>query len=168
MKGPEAISKRAKEKRLIWLRQGIEDAKNTKDPEHAMGCMLFWAEGGKRRNSVQFTNCDSRMMKFFIDFIRKFYQVDKSSIRIEIRSYVSNKKEEKRINDFWINTLGLCNENIYRHFIGIDKRGGKCLKYEYGTCQIRICNTELAQRLYGAIQYYAKFHDESWVNFTNS
>ena len=34
------------------------------DPLHLAGCMLYWAEGAKRRNTIQFTNSDSRMLLY--------------------------------------------------------------------------------------------------------
>jgi hypothetical protein len=39
------------------------------DPLHLAGCMLFWAEGSKRRNVIHFTNSDPRMLVFFRAFL---------------------------------------------------------------------------------------------------
>ena len=40
-------------------------------PLHVMGCMLFWAEGSKSRNSVKFTNSDPDMLRLFVRFLRE-------------------------------------------------------------------------------------------------
>ena len=37
---------------------------------HLQGCMLFWAEGSRRRNSVVFTNSDVEMHRVFLRFLR--------------------------------------------------------------------------------------------------
>ncbi|NJR12471.1 hypothetical protein HC776_00845 [bacterium] len=57
---------------------------------HAQGCMLYWAEGGKSRNLVQFANSDLDMMKLFIRFIRECLQVQEEKIHF-IRSLLSRK-----------------------------------------------------------------------------
>lgn len=44
----------------------------TGDALFVAGCMLFWAEGGKKRNSLRFTNSDPQMVRFFVRFLRRF------------------------------------------------------------------------------------------------
>ena len=34
--------------------------------------MLYWAEGSKRRNCVEFTNSDPDMMRRFVKFLRRY------------------------------------------------------------------------------------------------
>jgi transcriptional regulator with XRE-family HTH domain len=37
------------------------------DPLLITGCMLYWAEGGKERNRVEFTNSDPQIVRFLSD-----------------------------------------------------------------------------------------------------
>jgi hypothetical protein len=41
-----------------------------RDPNHLLGCMLYWAEGSKSRNSVIFCNSDPEMLRAFLAFLR--------------------------------------------------------------------------------------------------
>jgi len=35
------------------------------------GCMLYWAEGFKKKNVVDFGNSDANMMKYFLFFLSR-------------------------------------------------------------------------------------------------
>ena len=41
-----------------------------RDPLHLGGCMLYWAEGEKARNTLSFSNSDPDMVRFFVSFLR--------------------------------------------------------------------------------------------------
>lgn len=49
-------------RRVESQRHGRKAARAT-DPLHVAGCMLYWAEGSKSRNSVQFVNSDPDMVR---------------------------------------------------------------------------------------------------------
>ena len=51
-------------------------------PLHLAGCMLFWAEGAKRRNNICFVNSDTNMLLLFIRFLREEMFVDDSMITL--------------------------------------------------------------------------------------
>jgi hypothetical protein len=36
---------------------------------HQAGCMLYWAEGSKARNTLKFANSDRQMVRFFRHFL---------------------------------------------------------------------------------------------------
>ena len=41
------------------------------EPLHAIGCMLFWAEGSRTVNNVQLTNSDPALLRLFARFLRR-------------------------------------------------------------------------------------------------
>src|SRR4051794_1234173 len=47
-------------RRLTYQLEGRERARQS-EPQHQAGCMLYWAEGSKERNSVVFANSDVNM-----------------------------------------------------------------------------------------------------------
>src|SRR3954469_1755577 len=65
--GQLAWSRITREARLAAQERGRKLAR-AGDPLHCAGCMLFWAEGSKRRNHVTFTNADSEMVRYFLRF----------------------------------------------------------------------------------------------------
>lgn len=53
------------EKREKWREEGRQAARK-KDLTHAMGCMLYWAEGNKDRSSLGIANSDAKMLRSFV------------------------------------------------------------------------------------------------------
>lgn len=59
---------RCRAKRALCQAEGRVTAREG-DPLHLAGCMLYWAEGGKGRHAVDFTNSDPRMLLLFRRFL---------------------------------------------------------------------------------------------------
>jgi transposase-like protein len=55
--GNRAMRSQARQRRLAAQDHGRQLA-GQEEPLHVTGCMLYWAEGSKRRNDVEFTNSD--------------------------------------------------------------------------------------------------------------
>jgi transcriptional regulator with XRE-family HTH domain len=64
--GAQASRKKFSDLRKQYREQGRQKARENRSL-HLAGCMLYWAEGAKRRNSVIFANSDANMMTLFID-----------------------------------------------------------------------------------------------------
>ena len=75
-----AVANRRAE-RMAYQRGGREAAR-TDDMLHMAGCMLYWAEGGKVRNQLRFTNSDPEMVRFFVKFLRECFGIGPAEIRI--------------------------------------------------------------------------------------
>ena len=45
------------------MRRIDKDKAKEKDPDHIMGCILYWAEGRKSRSDLTMTNSDPRILK---------------------------------------------------------------------------------------------------------
>src|SRR4051794_33828688 len=74
---PQAVQRRANEwrrrsraKRLRYQEEGRARARED-DALHMAGCLLYWAEGTKSRNTVCFANSDIAMVRFFVHFLRQ-------------------------------------------------------------------------------------------------
>jgi hypothetical protein len=67
-KRSRAWAARCRERRAIDQEIGRAAARSG-NPLHLAGCMLYWAEGAKRRNAIQFTNSDPHMVGFFRRFL---------------------------------------------------------------------------------------------------
>jgi hypothetical protein len=133
---------------------------------HAAGCMLFWAEGSKGRNSVGFVNSDPAMIKFFVQFLRTCYAVTDSKITVTCNLFVDHETRQREIEDFWLQLVGVSRARLRKTTVNryskysTKKRQNKL---PFGTCRITVCDTSLVQNLYGAIQEYGGFEREEWV-----
>lgn len=62
------------------------------DPLHAKGCMLYWAEGTKKRNSVLFTNSDADMLELFLQFLRHCYGVLEERVAFSVNCFAPDAR----------------------------------------------------------------------------
>lgn len=81
--GNRAMRSRARQRRLAAQDHGRQLAAQ-EEPLHVTGCMLYWAEGSKRRNDVEFTNSDPDMMRTFVKFLRRCYGVAQDDLRLTV------------------------------------------------------------------------------------
>lgn len=136
-----------------------------RDPLFVAGCMLYWAEGGKHRNCLKFTNSDPEMVRFFVKFIRGF-DVDDEAIRLTCNFFADHLERQREIEQFWLDVAALprsclCKSsvNIYSKYSQKKRQN----KLPYGTCRISVCRTWLAQTVYGGIQELGGFTRDAWL-----
>lgn len=163
-KGAISVKKKYLDLRKKYQQEGREQARNN-NILHVQGCMLYWAEGAKDKNSVDFTNSDVTMMKLFLRFITECYHVPKTSIKVAINCYddVHSKDEIER---YWLAELDLPISSLRKTTINNlpkSSANSKERKLEYGVCKIIVHNTQIIQNIYGAIQEYCGFTNDKWL-----
>lgn len=134
----------------------------TNNQLHTIGCMLYWAEGDKSRNRCSFTNSDINMMKLFIKFVREVFHVPDNKITISVKCYLDNNLSIEDIENYWLQELQLEKTSARKHTINLipkSSQGKKKRILPYGTCTLRVNNTQIVQHIYGAIQEYGMFSD---------
>lgn len=162
------VKKKHAELRKLYQKEGYAKA-NLLNPLHIQGCMLYWAEGGKSKNRLDFTNSDIHMLKLFLKFLRECYFVKDEEISIYLNFHINdNKTKEKEIKDYWLKQLKLpetCLKKITVNNKPKSSNGSRKNKLKYGVCKIRVHNTQSVQNIYGAIKYYGDIQDEElWIN----
>jgi len=134
---------------------------------HAVGCMLFWAEGSRERNAVQFVNSDPEMIRLFVHFLRSCYAVPDTKIAVTCNLFADHEARQRGIEDFWLSLVGVPRSRLRKstvnHYSKYSQKKRRN-KLPYGTCRITVCDTALVQSLYGAIQEYAGFEREEWLH----
>jgi hypothetical protein len=171
---PERVAKRAaawrrrcQAKRLGYQREG-RDRAGERDPLHMVGCMLYWAEGSKDKNTVHFANSDLNMVKFFCRFLRSSLGVKSEDITIRLNVYTGNGLSVRAIEDHWLAALELPRSALRAHtldHVPTSSSGKKANRLPYGVCAVRVLkSTRLAQHIFGAIQEYANFDEPRWLD----
>ncbi len=88
--GAKAVAAKYREKRRRYQAEGRAKAREM-DPLHLAGCMLYWAEGKKRKNTLAFTNSDAGMIAYFVDkFLRQCLGIADQDITIYLNAYLGN------------------------------------------------------------------------------
>lgn len=166
MSATRGMIEKYKEIRKIAQEEGRQKAK-AKDWLHSVGCMLFWAEGSKNRNSIKFVNTDVEMMKLFTRFLRESLHVKNEEIRARCTCYTNNGIDVKEIEKFWQKELALTSNNFTKSTVNLVPKSSKQFRktrHKYGTCSISVHNTRLTQEVFGSIQEYAGIDRAEWLD----
>lgn len=77
----------------------------TDDAFLVAGVALYAGEGAKRDGSVRFANTDPRMVSFFCAWLRHFFVIDES--RLRLRLYLHQGLDLDHANQFWSALTGI-------------------------------------------------------------
>jgi len=138
------------------------------DINHAIGCMLYWGEGTKSKGSFDFTNSDLNMLRQFVLFVKKYWNVKNEDIALGLNCYLDHELSAEQIFNYWIENLDIkgckINKAVIRDInMSSVTNGKKKSKLKYGVLKIRICNVEIQQQVLGAIQEYCHFSEPKWL-----
>lgn len=134
------------------------------DALHAQGCMLYWAEGTKSRNTVQFTNSDADMLELFLRFLRRCYGVRDDRVAFSVNCFTPDPTEIVR---WWLSRLGLpagCARAATVNRPSRASRGRRGHVLPHGTARLAVYSTFIVQSIYGAIQEYAGVARPEWLD----
>jgi hypothetical protein len=173
-RSPEAIARFVRtwsgmnrERRRSYQDEGRKRA-TLGEAVHQAGCMLYWAEGSKHRNSLAFANSDREMVVFFVRFLRDCFDLQPHDFTLRLNVYTTNGLTIREIEDHWLWALELPRTCLRKHSINhrpTSSSGTRRSKLPYGVCTIRVRrSTRLVQHIYGAIQEYAGFDEPRWLD----
>jgi transposase-like protein len=163
--GNRTMRSRARRVRMAAQEHGRRLARQ-QQPLHLTGCMLYWAEGSKRRNDVEFTNSDPDMMRIFVEFLRRCYGVAPDGVRLTLNVHLDNGLGLAEIEEWWLARLGLSRCCVGSHTVNSYSRASAQTRRSlpYGTARIVVHSTFIVQSIYGAIQEYAGAERPEWVD----
>lgn len=138
-----AVANRAKRNRRIqeMTEKVVHDVNSWKTlsqrpTQIAILASLYWAEGGKGRQVVQFANTDPKLALLFITLFRKIYAVDETKFRVRLHLHYYHN--EQKVKSFWSELLNIPKSQFnktYRKYRSREKTyrrnfGGICfIKY---------------------------------------
>lgn len=111
----------------------------------AMLVMLYWAEGGKGRGTLQFVNTDPDLMLLFITLLRKSFVLDESKLRARLHLHYYHKI--KKVRKFWSTLLSISESKFGKIYIKPRSKTKKFRKNFAGICFIKYHNDELRYEL---------------------
>jgi hypothetical protein len=129
--------------------------------------MLYWAEGSKARNYVQFTNADPEVVVFFAKFLRVHFEVQDVQMRIACNLFADHAERQREIEDYWLERLELTRSCLCKSTVNVYSKYSqkkRTNKLPYGTCSLRVHSTRLVQTIYGSIQEYGGFDRPEWLD----
>lgn len=144
----ETNRKRVKSIEREYLKQAEVSLKN--EPlSHTMTqlvcTLLYWCEGAKHTNRVEFTNADPNLVKLFLKLFRNGYQIDETKFRVCIHLHnYHNVDEQLR---YWSIITKMPLSQFTKPFQ--KNRTGKRIRENYQGCvSIRYHDANMARRLH--------------------
>ena len=137
------------------------------NPLYIAGCMLYWAEGDKTRNSVRLSNSDPDLIALFGRFLRECFDVPEENFRVNCYLFADHIARQREVEKFWLDVLGLPRACLRKSIVNSYSRASKrkrVNKLPYGTCKVVVHRTEIIQTIYGSIQEFAGFQRPSWLD----
>jgi transcriptional regulator with XRE-family HTH domain len=156
----------AREQRRAYQLEGRRLAR-VRDVSYASGCMLYWAEGAKDRNSVRIVNSDPELIIMFAGFLRTHFGVDDSAIRVRCNLFADDDAARKAIEEYWLESLRLPHSSLRRSSVNVHSKYSskkRANKLPYGTCELTVDSTRIVQTIFGSIQEYGGFDRPEWLD----
>lgn len=164
-KGQRTRSESARKARAAWQAEGRVRAEGADDPLHRAGCMLYWAEGSKRRNVATMTNSDADLLAVFLRFLRECYGVRDERVAFSVNVHLGNGLSIDEVHGHWLEHLALPSSCLRKPTIVAPSADAlRRRKLPYGTGRVCVASTELVQNIYGAIQAYAGIDRPEWLD----
>jgi len=155
-------------KRAVRLAAQAHGRERARQPMrlHLAGCMLYWAEGSKDRNTVKLTNSDPDLLALFVRFLRNCYEVPPERIKLDVNCHLNNGLTLAEIQAWWLERLGLSEASLRRGSVNRVSRASRWRRnvLVYGTAGVSVHSTAIVQSIYGAIQQYAGIERPEWVD----
>lgn len=136
------------------------------EASHLAGCMLYWAEGEKARNALRFSNSDPDMVRFFVSFLRKHFNVRDEEIRVTCYLFADHLERQREIEKFWLDVMGLQANSLCKSHVNVYSKYSqkkRVNRLPYGTVKIVVNRTRVVQSIFGSIQEYAGFERPAWL-----
>jgi len=165
LRGNATVAARALALRRSWQAEGRRLARRG-DSLHAAGCMLYWAEGSKARHVAQLSNSDPEVLRFFVRFMRAYFDVPDEKFRVTCNLFADHLARQNEIEAFWLEALGLSRSSLRKSIVNVYSKYSQKKRRNmlpYGTCRVTVCSTRIVQSIYGSIQEYAGFEREEWL-----
>ena len=134
---------------------------------YAAGCMLYWAEGAKQRNSVKITNSDPEVLAFFAAFLEEELGVPRTSMRLSCNLFADHLVRQREIEDHWLQKLQLPRACLRKSIVNVYSKRSKRTrigKLPFGTSALMVHSTRIVQTIYGSIQEYGGFDRPEWLD----
>ena len=124
-----------------------------------VGAMLYWTEGSKpnpknRSWTVDFVNSNPRMIKLFLEFLRKICGVDERRLRILLYCYAD--QNIGALKKYWYKATKIPLAQFTKPYIRKDFLPEKSGKMKYGLVHVRYSDKKLLLQIENWIKEYLK------------
>ncbi|MSO79587.1 MAG: hypothetical protein EXQ79_08260 [Acidimicrobiia bacterium] len=96
----------------------------------AAGIALYAGEGSKTDGSIRFANSDPEMMRFFCAWLRRYFDVDESRLRVKV--YLHQGLDLDAAERHWSNVTDVPREQFTKPYRAVPDPSIRRNKHEFG------------------------------------
>ena len=119
------------------------------------GVMLYWAEGTLKGSTVDFANCNPRMIKIFLKFLREICGVNEERLRVYLYGYHYHDLKELKV--YWHEITEIPLRQFTKPYIRKGNPNLSKRKLPYGLIHIRYNDKRLLEWIKNSIFEYIKW-----------
>ena len=116
----------------------------------AAGAALYAGEGSKGDGHVSFANTDPKMMAFFCAWLRRFFEVDES--RLRVRVYPHQGLDLDAAEMFWSGITGVPREQFRAPYRAVADPSIRTAKHEHGCAYVGYSCSRTHREIMGLIR----------------
>ena len=117
------------------------------------GIMLYWAEGLKKGDGIDFANSDPDMIKLFLKFLRRICGVGEKRLRLYL--YAFEDQSIDRLRHFWNKITQIPISQFTKVYVRkVDVNSSNSRRMPYGVVHIRYYDKKLLQAVLSWIEDY--------------
>ena len=107
------------------------------------------------------------MVAFFARFIRRSFAPPQERMRVWCNLRADHAERQREVVDLWLRTVDLPRSCLIKSTVNLYSQATRRRRTNmlpYGTCRLSVHSTAIVQHIYGAIQEYAGFDREAWLD----
>jgi hypothetical protein len=105
------------------------------EPLWLAGTVMYWAEGGKTRNSLRMTNSDPSVLRLFIRWVATYLAQEPSFV---LHLHLHEGNDDSLAKSHWESELGLNGVDFYKTYIKPRGTGHRKNHLPWGICNVRL------------------------------
>jgi transcriptional regulator with XRE-family HTH domain len=120
------------------------------DAFFAAGIALYAGEGTKGDGEVVFANTDASMIAFFCKWLRRYFVIDES--RLRVRVYLHDGLDLERAHSFWSQVTGVPLTQFRQGYRAAADPTIRKNKHEHGCAYVRYCHSGTHRQIMGLVR----------------
>lgn len=162
-RGPNKLQ-RAKQAQIEEARlEGLRVIGRLTDRELLVAGLAYYSgEGSKTGGAVKFANSDPRLLAFFMAWLRRFFDIEES--RLRLRLYLHEGLDLEAANDFWSELTGIPRSQFIKPYRAKPDPSIRSAKHVFGCPAVSYSCTPTHRRIMGMIDALLSFSDSESSN----
>lgn len=149
-RGPNRLEQR-KQTEIERLRQeGVERIGTLSEREFLVaGVALYAGEGSKRDGAVEFTNTDPQLVAFFCTWLRQFFDIDES--RMRVRLYLHIDRDAVKSTAHWAGVTGVPPTQFSKAYRARNRAAVRTAKHVHGCARVSYACSRTHRAIMGLV-----------------